>query len=279
MSTFHRDGANLRPRKDASIARLPFRDSYSEAPPVLRTHLWYGDVDHVAGVSLDQFSTVTYRANGCFDPYYLPGGHSPRNFNRFASYYTNYADYHSDIECKFMNNTLFADDTAESEKTDMYVGITLLFPSIVFPASMAALLEDPFTRTGMLTKPGQQLTLRHNWDYKAFADAATYSDIVLDNEYTAVSNGLPASIKQYRYVIWSVPINSGGAYAHTVQTNISYNTLWWGLQSGYIDLDPAFAMSDVYEPVDDSILAGLTTTVYDPLEADDPMNTHWVLVP
>lgn len=258
--------------KDKSIADLPYRNSYSQVPLALRTHLWYSDLEYLAGALAGGFTIITYRANGPYDPYYHPGGHSPRDYPLFAQQYLRCGCYHSALTVEFKNQSIYADDATEGATLDTFVGITLMLNALPFEANIQKLMEDPLTRCAILTRAGERKVLHLEWDVKGTEGFENYADIVLNDDLVPATNQNP--VVQYYYLIWAVPASGLASFSCLANINLSYDCIFARPQKmAYGDYP---ADRDAYMPdAEDPISGTLGNTTTDPTVKVES-NPSWV---
>jgi len=264
-------------RVDRSLKSIPYRDSYTQLPVALRTKMWY--TDHGVLNPIDAsggFVKWPFGANRPRDPYTPTGGHSPKGWNTFASWYAVYAPYHTDIQCEFRNQTLYADDSGEVSSMDVLVGITLTNNQFEMPLNIQTLMEDPFTKTALLTRAGERASLRMNWDVKAFWPMDTYSDIVDIDGFIRIVSQDPEYA--YTFYVWATPYYGSGMGTISCTVNLSYNVLFFQPNAAFIGDDNTTGdPRPGYTPLDDSMLAGSTGELT--FNDQEPVETSpgWIL--
>lgn len=243
-------------RTDRSLSTVPFRDPQSQFPPVLETKLWYVDRGILSGTAVGAFAQWPFRANGPRDPYVPIGGHSARGWNTFGLFYSLYACYHSEIVVEFRNNLLYPDQEAEVDAMDVVVGITLLNNNMLFYNNVTSCMEDPFSRTAVLHRPGEIAQLRMNWDFKAFWPADTYSDIVDVPGFISTTPTDPAY--NYQFIVWSHPYYGQASYDLSATVMMSFDTLFWQPRTQFVIDMPETEMSEVFVANDNAMFGDST---------------------
>lgn len=141
-----------------------------------------------------------YRANGCYDPYYLTGGHQPRGFDQYMEMFRNFAVLGSKLVVNFGYGQ------GSSTSHDMRVAIVLRDGNSTM-TNIAVVEESPRRKSFLMTAHRDKATLVSTYSYKING----CQDIMDNQNLWGTSASDPSNEEWYWHIVgWQPEGNDEG---------------------------------------------------------------------